>query len=89
VPSNSVGDQSYAAEELVAELSAAFLTASLGIPNERTLNNAAAYLDHWLSVLRSDNRAIFTAATAASAAADHVLSFSRAVEAEESEAIAV
>ena len=84
------GDETYAAEELVAELGAAFLTASLGIPNERTLDSAAAYLDHWLSVLRSDNRAIFTAATAASAAADYVLSFSRAVESEEtSEAVSV
>ena len=77
------GDETYAAEELVAELGAAFLTASLGIPNERTLESAAAYLDHWLSVLLSDNRAIFTAAKAASAAADYILAFSRAVESEE------
>ncbi len=83
------GDRSYSAEELVAELAGAFLTAALGIPNERTLNNAAAYLGHWLDVLRSDNRAIFTAATAASAAADYVLDFSRQVEqpAEEAEAV--
>jgi antirestriction protein ArdC len=84
------GDESYAAEELVAELGGAFLTASLNIPNERTLESAAAYLDHWLSVLRSDNRAIFTASTAASAAADYILGFSRAVESEEtSEAVSV
>ncbi|MGD0900308.1 MAG: zincin-like metallopeptidase domain-containing protein [Thermoguttaceae bacterium] len=83
------GDQRYSAEELVAELAGAFLTASLGIPNERTLDNAAAYLGHWLEVLRSDNRAIFTAATAASAAADYILDFSRQVEepAEEPEAV--
>jgi antirestriction protein ArdC len=83
------GDQIYAAEELVGELGAAFLTASLGIPNQRTLDNSTAYLANWLAVLKSDNRAIFTAATAASAAADYVLSFSRAVEPEESEAVAV
>ena len=71
------GDGSYAAEELIAELGAAFLTASLGIPNERTLDNSTAYLANWLAVLRSDNRAIFTAATAASAAADFILAFSR------------
>ena len=83
------GDKSYAAEELVAELGAAFLTASLGIPNERTLDNAAAYLGHWISLLKTDSKAIFTAASAASAAADLVLSFSQAVEAEEEpEAIA-
>ena len=82
------GDKAYAAEELVAELGAAFLTASLGIPNERTLENAVAYLDNWLSVLRSDSRAIFTAASAASAAADYILSFSQTPEPEEQEAIA-
>jgi len=82
------GDRSYSAEELVAELAGAFLTAALGVPNERTLDNAAAYLGNWLEVLRSDNRAIFTAATAASAAADFVLDFSRVVEpAEEPEAV--
>ncbi len=83
------GDKSYAAEELVAELGEAFLTASLGIPNERTLDNAAAYLGHWISLLKTDSKAIFTAASAASAAADLVLSFSQAVEVEEEpEAIA-
>ena len=83
------GDKSYAAEELVAELGAAFLTARLNIPNERTLDNAAAYLGNWLSLLKTDSKAIFTAASAASAAADLILSFSQSVEAEEEpEAIA-
>jgi len=83
------GDKSYSAEELVAELAGAFLTAALGVPNERTLDNAAAYLGHWLEVLKSDSRAIFTAATAASAAADYVLNFSRGVvPADEPEPIA-
>ena len=82
------GDKSYSAEELVAELAGAFLTAALGIPNERTLDTATAYLGHWLEVLKSDNRAIFTAATAASTAADYILDFSRVEEpAEEPEAI--
>jgi antirestriction protein ArdC len=83
------GDKSYAAEELVAELGAAFLTASLGVPNERTLDDASAYLGNWLSILKTDSKAIFTAASAASAAADYVLSFSQTVESsEEPEAIA-
>lgn len=77
------GDRSYAVEELVGELGAAFLTASLGIPNERTLADATSYLDHWLTILKADSKMIFTAATAASAAADYVLSFSQSVEAEE------
>ncbi len=83
------GDKSYAAEELVAELGAAFLTASLGIPNGRTLEDATTYLGNWLSILKADSRAIFTAASAASAAADLILSFSQTIETEEEpEAIA-
>jgi antirestriction protein ArdC len=81
------GDQSYAAEELVAELGGSFLTAALGVPNERTLENAAAYVGDWLQVLRSDKRAIFTAASAASAASDFVLSFSQVEHPEEADAI--
>jgi antirestriction protein ArdC len=76
------GDSSYAAEELVAELGAAFLAASLGIPNVPLQDNAA-YLRCWLKVLRADNRAIFTASTAASAAADYILQFSQRHETED------
>lgn len=78
------GSHSYAAEELVAELGSAFLAASLGIPNAPIQDNAA-YLKNWLSVLKADSRAIFTASTAASKAADFVLSFSRPVEADKAE----
>jgi len=81
------GDQSYAAEELVAELGASFLTAALAIPNTRTLENSAAYLADWLQVLRSNKRAIFTAASAASAASDFILNFSQVEQPEEADAI--
>ena len=69
------GSESYVAEELVAELGSAFLTSALGVPNAPIQENAA-YLENWLQVLRADSRAIFTASTAASAAADYILSFS-------------
>jgi antirestriction protein ArdC len=63
------GDQAYAFEELVAELGAAFLCASLGIaPDVR--EDHAGYLAHWLDVLKADKRAIFTAAAHAQHAAD-------------------
>ena len=70
------GSESYAAEELVAELGASFLSAALGISNAPIQDNAA-YLDDWLKVLRADSRAIFTASSAASHAANHILSFSQ------------
>lgn len=61
------GDSAYAAEELVAEIGAAFLCAELGITQD-TRTDHAQYLAHWLKLLKSDNRAIFTAAAKASEA---------------------
>jgi antirestriction protein ArdC len=63
------GDAGYAAEELVAELGAAFLCADLGITPEPREDHAA-YLATWLEVLKNDKRAIFTAAAHAQRAAD-------------------
>lgn len=65
------GSKDYAREELVAEMGSAFLCAALGIAP--TLRHAD-YLANWLGVLREDNRAIFRAASAASKAADWLLS---------------
>jgi antirestriction protein ArdC len=70
------GDESYAVEELVAELGAAFLSAELGIRQSDDLSNVTAYLAHWLKVLESDVTAIFTASSAASKAVDLILGFS-------------
>lgn len=63
------GDQAYAFEELVAELGAAFLCADLGVTLEPRADHAA-YLGHWLEVLKADKRAIFSAAAHAQRAAD-------------------
>ncbi|WP_316233228.1 ArdC family protein [Bradyrhizobium sp. SZCCHNPS2010] len=72
--SGSYGTGKYAFEELIAELSAAFSCASLGIvPTVRH----ADYIGHWLEVLREDNRAIVRAASQASKAADYILGFLR------------
>jgi antirestriction protein ArdC len=73
------GTPAYAREELCAELASAFLCAALGIvPTVRH----ADYLAHWLTVLRSDSRAIFKAASQASKAADYLLAFTDAVQLE-------
>lgn len=74
---NRFGTKAYAAEELVAELGAAFLCAHLGV--EGRLRHAE-YIASWLSLLKEDDRAIFTAASKASAAADYLRSFSEKVE---------
>lgn len=64
-------DRAYAFEELVAELGAAFLSAALNITPEPR-DDHVAYLAHWLSVLKADKRAIFTAASHAQRAADYL-----------------
>jgi antirestriction protein ArdC len=59
--SGNFGSAPYAKEELVAEMTAAFVCASLGIvPTVRH----ADYIGAWLEVLREDDRAIVRAASA-------------------------
>jgi antirestriction protein ArdC len=68
------GSKVYAREELVAEMTSAFLCAALGIvPTVRHSD----YLGSWLEVLREDSRAIFRAASRASKAADFIRAFAR------------
>jgi len=74
---NRFGSQAYAAEELIAELGAAFLCAHLGV--QGTLQHAS-YLQNWISLLKDDDRAIFTAASKASQAADYLRSFTEKLE---------
>ena len=61
------GTESYAFEELIAELGSAFLNADLGILNT-TLPDHADYLSNWVRILKGDKKAILTAAAAASKA---------------------
>jgi antirestriction protein ArdC len=63
------GDSAYAAEELIAELGAAFTCAHLGLTTEPREDHAQ-YIQSWLKVLKADKRAIFTAASKAQQAAD-------------------
>ena len=69
--SGRFGNEAYAAEELVGELTSAFICASLGITCEPRPDHAQ-YIAHWLKLLKSDNRAIFAAAAKASQAAEYL-----------------
>lgn len=66
------GDNAYAFEELVAELGAAFLCSSLGIENEPRIDHAQ-YIQNWLTVLKNDKKAIFSAASLATKAMQYIL----------------
>jgi antirestriction protein ArdC len=61
------GHISQAAEELIAELGAAFLCAEFSIDG---FIPHAAYIEHYLKLFENDTRAIFTAASKAQAAVD-------------------
>jgi len=63
-------DAAYCAEELVAELGSAYLCAHCPIDGEL---RHASYLSTWLTLLKADKRAIFTAAAKAQQAADYIL----------------
>jgi antirestriction protein ArdC len=64
---NRFGSRNYAGEELVAELGAAFLCAEFGFDGDL---RHAGYIAHWIELLKADKRAIFTACSQASKAAD-------------------
>jgi antirestriction protein ArdC len=63
--------KSYAFEELVAELTSAYICAYCGI--EKNITNNAAYIDSWLKALQDDKTFIFKASTEAGKAANYIL----------------
>jgi antirestriction protein ArdC len=69
---NPFGSEDYSKEELVAEMGAAMLCGITGIESQ-TLDNSAAYLQSWISRLKSDSRLIVSAASQAQKAADYIL----------------
>jgi antirestriction protein ArdC len=69
--SGRFGTSSYAMEELVAELTSAFLSAHLDICSTPRADHAQ-YLNHWVQKLTDDARAFLTAASAAQKAADYL-----------------
>ena len=67
----SFGGENYGFEELVAELTSAYLCASSGIDN--TLENSSAYIQNWLEVLKNDKTMLLKASGKATAAAEYIL----------------
>ena len=65
--------QSYAKEELIAEIGSAFLCSMLGIDNSDILQNKAAYIQSWLKALKDDKRLVVKAASHAQKAVDYIL----------------
>ena len=66
------GDSVYSREELVAEMTAAFLCGQTGIATA-TLRNSAAYIQSWIRTLKGDKKLAIIAAAQAQKAADYIL----------------
>lgn len=69
------GDHAYAAEELVAELTAAFTCALAGIDTVARADHAS-YLAHWCEMLTAQPAILWTVASKAQAAADYLADYS-------------
>lgn len=66
------GDPKYAKEELVAELTAAMISRSMGFDSKIT-DNSAAYLDSWISVLKKEPKFIVSIMADVNKASDLIL----------------
>lgn len=64
------GDKDYAFEELVAELTSAFLSAEFAIDND--IQQSAAYISGWIKLLTDHAGAMVTAASLASRAVEFI-----------------
>ena len=69
---STFGSETYNKEELVAELSAAFIAATVGIDTS-TIQNSASYLKGWLAALKEDAKMLVQASSQAQAAAEYIL----------------
>lgn len=67
--SGRFGSDAYGAEELVAELGAAFWSAQFGL-EQATRHDHASYIGDWLRILKSDPRALVAACSHAQRAVD-------------------
>ena len=66
------GDPKYAKEELVAELTAAMISHSMGFDSKVT-DNSAAYLDSWIGALRKEPKFIVSVMADVNKASDLIL----------------
>jgi antirestriction protein ArdC len=66
------GSATYSFEEIIAEMSAAYLCAEAGI-SPAVIDNEAAYIQGWLKKLRDDRKLVIHAAAQAQKAADYIL----------------
>lgn len=80
VGKNEFGSEGYAKEELVAEMTSAFLAAETGIPHD--MDEHTAYIQSWAEALKNDKNELFRAAKMADQAANYMHDRAREVQIE-------
>lgn len=78
VGKNEFGSEGYAKEELVAEMTSAFLAAETGIPHD--IEDHKSYIQSWADALKNDKNEIFRAAKLADQAANFMHDKAREVQ---------
>ncbi|MDX9744503.1 MAG: zincin-like metallopeptidase domain-containing protein [Arcobacteraceae bacterium] len=73
--SKKFGSHDYSYEELIAEISSAFLCNFVKIEN--TFDNSAAYIHGWSKALKDNKKMIILAASQAQKVSDYILSFTQ------------
>ena len=72
---NEFSNSNYAFEELISELSSAYINAYLGF--ESRITNNVDYIKSWLSVMKNDKKFIVSAASQAQKASNYILEFAK------------
>ena len=81
--SSDMNSESYAREELVAEITSMFVSAETGIPQtQEHFDNHASYVDHWVKAIKEDPNALFRAVRQAQKASEEILKYERVRERE-------
>ncbi len=71
---NHYGSNLYAEEEVIAEMSASYLSAMAGIQvYNKTLDNTTAYISHWIERLKGNEKLIVTLSSKAQLSSDWIL----------------
>ena len=84
--SSDMRSESYAKEELVAEITSMFVSAETGIPQtQEHFDNHAAYVSHWIKAVKEDPNALFRAVNQAQKASEEILKYERVREREQAE----
>jgi antirestriction protein ArdC len=71
-PGVKYGSPIYAKEELIAELSACFLSNQAGIMKDVNFSNSVGYVQSWLQALQNDNQLVLGAASQAQKAVAYI-----------------